>query len=82
MRPAAIQAAFLAALALAPLVASDYQVVLLCYIGLNALVALGLVGARLGGACPWRPTLHIVVGGIAAMAATMAIGSLFGAAIG
>ena len=36
-------AAFLALLAVAPMVASDYQVVLLCYIGLNALVALGLV---------------------------------------
>jgi branched-chain amino acid transport system permease protein len=38
-----VQIAFLAALALAPVLASDYQVLLLCYIGLNALVALGLV---------------------------------------
>jgi branched-chain amino acid transport system permease protein len=36
-------AALLAALAVAPMMAGDYQVVLLCYIGLNALVALGLV---------------------------------------
>ncbi len=39
----ALVLAFLAALALSPLVATDYQVTLLCYIGLNAMVALGLV---------------------------------------
>jgi VIT1/CCC1 family predicted Fe2+/Mn2+ transporter len=43
---------------------------------------LGIVGARIGGASPWRPTVRTVAGGLAAMAATMAIGSLFGAAIG
>ncbi len=43
MSARAVQVAFLAVLALAPLFASDYHVVLLCYIGLNALVALGLV---------------------------------------
>ena len=43
MSPRLLRLAFLAALALAPLLASDYQVVLLCYIGMNALVALGLV---------------------------------------
>ncbi len=42
-RRVAALAAFLALLAAAPLLAGDYQVVLLCYIGLNALVALGLV---------------------------------------
>jgi VIT1/CCC1 family predicted Fe2+/Mn2+ transporter len=47
-----------------------------------ALVVLGIVGARIGGASPWRPTVRTVAGGLAAMAATMAIGSLFGAAIG
>ncbi len=43
MSARAVQMAFLAALALAPVLAGDYQVLLLCYIGLNALVALGLV---------------------------------------
>jgi branched-chain amino acid transport system permease protein len=35
--------AFVAALAAAPLAATDYQLTMLCYIGMNALVALGLV---------------------------------------
>ncbi len=39
----ALAAAFLLLLAAAPELVGDYQVVLLCYIGLNALVALGLV---------------------------------------
>jgi branched-chain amino acid transport system permease protein len=39
----ALVLAFLAALALAPFAASEYQVTLLCYIGLAALVAVGLV---------------------------------------
>ena len=34
--------AFLAAVAIAPLALGDFRVTLLCYIGLNALVALGL----------------------------------------
>ena len=41
--PRALQAAFLVALLLAPFVLGDFRVTLLCYIGLNALVALGLV---------------------------------------
>jgi branched-chain amino acid transport system permease protein len=41
--PGALTFLFMGALALSPLVATDYQVTLLCYIGMNALVALGLV---------------------------------------
>jgi branched-chain amino acid transport system permease protein len=37
------QLAFVAAVVIAPLVLGDFRVTLLCYIGLNALVALGLV---------------------------------------
>lgn len=51
-------------------------------VALLALIALGIAGARAGGAAPLRPTLRVVVGGAIAMAATMAIGHLFGAAIG
>jgi branched-chain amino acid transport system permease protein len=39
----ALVLALLAAAVLAPFAASDYQVALLCYVGMNALVALGLV---------------------------------------
>jgi VIT1/CCC1 family predicted Fe2+/Mn2+ transporter len=45
-----------------------------------ALVALGIVGARLGGSPVLRSTVRIAVGGAAALAATFAIGSLLGAA--
>lgn len=49
---------------------------------LLALVVLGVAGAVLGGAHPGRPTARVVVGGAAAMAATMVIGALFGTAVG
>jgi VIT1/CCC1 family predicted Fe2+/Mn2+ transporter len=51
-------------------------------IAIIALLALGIAGARLGGAAPLRPTLRVVVGGIIAMAVTMAIGKVFGTAVG
>jgi VIT1/CCC1 family predicted Fe2+/Mn2+ transporter len=47
-----------------------------------ALITLGYTGARLGGAAPGRPIARVVFGGILAMAVTMAVGKLFGAAIG
>jgi len=47
-----------------------------------ALLALGLAGARAGGAKPLRPTLRVVVGGIIAMGVTMTIGRIFGTAVG
>lgn len=47
-----------------------------------ALIALGILGARVGGAPPLRPTLRVVLGGILAMGVTMAIGGLFGVATG
>ena len=52
------------------------------FVSVLALTALGYAGARAGGAGPLRPMLRVVGGGIVAMAATMAIGKLFGAAIG
>lgn len=47
-----------------------------------ALLALGIAGARAGGAKPLRPVARIVLGGMAAMAITMGIGRLFGTTIG
>ena len=52
------------------------------FVSVLALIALGYAGARAGGAAPLRPMLRVVGGGIVAMAVTMAIGKLFGAAIG
>jgi VIT1/CCC1 family predicted Fe2+/Mn2+ transporter len=47
-----------------------------------ALLGLGGSSAAFGGAHPAKPVLRIVLGGGAAMAFTMAIGSLFGATAG
>ncbi len=46
-----------------------------------ALVFLGVVGARAGGAPVGKPTLRVVFWGILAMAASAGIGRLFGAAV-
>lgn len=49
------------------------------------LVALGIAGAvsaRLGGSDPRRAVLRVVLGGAAGLAATYAVGQLFGTAIG
>ena len=46
-----------------------------------ALLGLGAAGARAGGAPPVRPIVRVVIGGLAAMAFTMAIGKLFGTSI-
>ena len=48
---------------------------------LVALVALGYVGARAGGARPGRSIARVVIGGAAAMGITMAVGWAFGAAV-
>ena len=49
---------------------------------LVALVVLGFVGARAGGAAPGRSIARVVFGGAAAMAVTMLVGWAFGAAVG
>ncbi len=46
-----------------------------------ALATLGWAGARFGQADTGKPTVRVVVGGLAAMGITMAVGKLFGAAI-
>jgi len=45
------------------------------------LVALGVSSSKYGGAKPARPVLRVVIGGLAAIAVTMAVGKLFGAAV-
>ncbi len=45
------------------------------------LMLLGAVGARAGGAPIWRGVLRVAFWGVAAMAATWAIGRLFGTAV-
>ena len=45
------------------------------------LAALGAAGALLGGARIWRPVVRVTFWGAAAMAATAAIGSIFGASV-
>jgi VIT1/CCC1 family predicted Fe2+/Mn2+ transporter len=46
-----------------------------------AMVALGAVGGRLGGAPPWRGALRVGLGGGAALALTYLIGVVFGTAV-
>ena len=48
---------------------------------LGALAGLGAVGARVGGASPWRPTARVLFWGAFAMAVTAGIGRLVGAAV-
>ncbi|MEY4656466.1 MAG: hypothetical protein RL073_693 [Actinomycetota bacterium] len=45
------------------------------------LVALGVSSSKYGGAKPARPVLRVVVGGLIAIALTVAVGKLFGAAV-
>jgi VIT1/CCC1 family predicted Fe2+/Mn2+ transporter len=45
------------------------------------LVALGVSSSKYGGAQPVRPVLRVVIGGLVAIAVTMAVGKLFGAAV-
>lgn len=64
-------------LLVAVLVVSGPQEAAIVAVTLVGLVALGVTGARLGGADPLRPAARVVVGGSLAMAATFAIGTLF-----
>ena len=45
------------------------------------LVALGVSSSRYGGSKPTRPVLRVVIGGLIAIAVTMAVGNVFGAAV-
>ncbi|MFL5297150.1 MAG: VIT family protein [Phenylobacterium sp.] len=48
---------------------------------LGFLALLGWVGARAGGASPWKPTLRVTFWGALALAATALIGRAFGAVV-
>lgn len=68
-------------LSAAALASSTLRIAMIVAVSLVALVVLGFVGARAGGAGPGRSIGRVVVGGCLAMAATMAVGWAFGAAI-
>lgn len=69
-------------LAAAALAGSSLRIPAIIVVTLLALVGLGFVGARAGGARPGRSIARVVIGGAAAMAITMAVGWVFGAAVG
>ena len=87
-RPA--QAAWSSALAFSiggslPLIAaavagSGSRIVVIISVALLALVGLGYMGARLGGARPGRSITRVLLGGAVAMGVTMAVGWAIGAA--
>ena len=68
----------LLAAALAP---AGARIAITLVVAVLALFALGVAGAKAGGAKVGRPTVRVVAGGILAMAITMLIGKLFGAAV-
>ena len=82
-----LQAAFASALAfaagaiLAALLSGQMLIWVVSGAALALLAALGATGAILGGAPIGRPVIRVTFWGAAAMAATAAIGSIFGAAV-
>jgi VIT1/CCC1 family predicted Fe2+/Mn2+ transporter len=69
-------------LSAAALASSSLRIAAIVVVTLCALVGLGYIGARAGGARPARSIARVVVGGAAAMGITMAVGWAFGAAVG
>ncbi len=63
------------------LAGASVRMMTIIVVTLVALVGLGYLGARLGGAAPARPIARVVFGGAIAMAVTMLVGRLFGAAV-
>jgi VIT1/CCC1 family predicted Fe2+/Mn2+ transporter len=66
----------------AALASQSLRIAIIVGVTLLALVGLGYIGARAGGAPPSRSIARVVFGGAAAMAITMAVGWAFGAAVG
>jgi VIT1/CCC1 family predicted Fe2+/Mn2+ transporter len=58
------------------------RMVAIVVVSILSLAVLGYTGARLGGAPAPRPMARVLLGGIAAMAATIVVGNLFGAVLG
>jgi VIT1/CCC1 family predicted Fe2+/Mn2+ transporter len=67
-------------LAAAALASASLRIATIIGVTLVALVGLGYIGARAGGAGPARSIARVVVGGAVAMGITMAVGWAFGAA--
>ena len=67
---------------IAAAVASGQRIPILLVVTLVALLVLGFLGARAGGARPKRPMLRVVLGGMGAVGVTMAVGWAFGAVVG
>lgn len=87
VQAAASSAASFAIGAALPLVAAaiasrSTRIAVILVVALVALGALGFTGAKVGGSKPTRPVVRVLVGGVAAMAFTMLVGKLFGAAVG
>ncbi len=66
---------------LAALFSGDVLIWVVSGAALALLAALGAAGAILGGAPIWRPVVRVTFWGAAAMGATAAIGSIFGAVV-
>ena len=65
----------------AALASTSTRIAVTVTVVLVALVGLGWAGASVGGAAPGKPIGRIVVGGLLAMAFTIMVGRLFGAAV-
>ena len=68
-------------LAAAVFAGTSVRIAVIIAVTLAALVVLGYVGARAGGASIGRSIARVVIGGASAMAITMLVGWAFGAAI-
>jgi len=87
LQAAWISAVSFAAFALVPIAAlflapPRYSIPIIASVSLLSLGALGALGAHLGGASIGRSLIRMTIGGACAMAATAAIGLLFGVAPG
>ncbi|MDO8389602.1 MAG: VIT family protein [Actinomycetota bacterium] len=65
----------------ASLASISLRIGLILSVTVVALIALGFIGAKAGGAKPGRPIVRVLIGGAAAMGFTMLVGKVFGAAI-
>ncbi|MBP6487914.1 MAG: VIT family protein [Ilumatobacteraceae bacterium] len=63
------------------LASASWRIATIIAVTMVALVGLGYIGARAGGAGPGRSIARVVIGGAIAMGVTMAVGWAFGAAV-
>ena len=63
------------------LASASWRIAAIIAVTMVALVGLGYIGARAGGAGPARSIARVVIGGAIAMGVTMAVGWAFGAAV-